>query len=165
MVRRASVVLIAASLLVALAGYGLSLRSGSSPAKAAQPSATWNSAMVWEPTLAGSGEALAGVINQIDASCSVDVDSVMTTNGADPQGSVYAFAISWTCPGDPAEMSGAGWNSALLWRPTLAESGDALAEILNEIDASCSVDVDSVVAASGAGPEGPVYAFAITWAC
>lgn len=166
MTRRHSAVLIAVCLLVGMATYGFTFRAGSSPAEAAQASeATWNSAMLWEPTLAGAGEALAGLVNQIDASCSVDVDSVMTTNGADPQGSVYAFAISWTCPATAEETSGSGWNSAMIWQPTLTEAGEALAALLNEIDASCSVDVDPVQAASGAGPEGPVYAFAVTWAC
>jgi hypothetical protein len=52
----------------------------------------------------------------------------------------------------------------MLWRPTLEEAGEALAEVINQIDASCSVDIDPVVAPERAS-EGPVYAFAVTWTC
>lgn len=64
-----------------------------------------------------------------------------------------------------AQEPPAVWNSAKIWQPTLGEAGDALAELVNQIDASCVVDVDPVQASGGAGPEGPVYAFAVTWAC
>jgi hypothetical protein len=56
------------------------------------------------------------------------------------------------------------WNNAMIWQPSLPEAGTALAELVNQIDATCSVDVDTVVAANGTGPEGPVYAFLVTWA-
>ena len=42
---------------------------------------------------------------------------------------------------------------------------NALSELVNQIDAACHVDVDNVVASGGQGPEGPVYAFLVTWAC
>jgi hypothetical protein len=53
----------------------------------------------------------------------------------------------------------------MIWRPTLEEAGLALAEWVNQIEASCNVDVDTVTAINGSGPEGDVYAFAVTWAC
>ena len=84
--------------LVVAAGYGLGRREGPASASAAQSaSATWNSTMIWRPTLVEAGEALAEVVNQIDASCSVDVDPVVATNGAAPEGPIYAFAVTWTC--------------------------------------------------------------------
>jgi plastocyanin len=64
-----------------------------------------------------------------------------------------------------AQEASGTWNSAMVWRATLPEAADGLAEVLNDIDASCSVDVDPVVASGGSAPEGPVYAFAITWSC
>jgi hypothetical protein len=67
-------------------------------------------------------------------------------------------------PAHVQAQSGA-WNSTMIWRPTLEEAGLALAEWVNQIDASCDVDVDNVTAINGAGPEGDVYAFAVTWAC
>ena len=130
-----------------------------------QTPTVWNSAMIWQPTLADAGLALAELVNQIDATCHVDVDPVVTTAGSGPEGAVYAFAVTWGCPAGAAEVPTSVWNSALIWQPTLADAGDALAAHLNEIDATCAVDVDTVVAANGTGPEGPVYAFLVTWAC
>jgi hypothetical protein len=130
-----------------------------------QDGPVWNSAMVWQPTLPDAGLALADLVNQIDATCHVDVDPVVTTAGSGPEGAVYAFAVTWGCPAGAAEVPTSVWNSALIWQPTLADAGDALAAHLNEIDATCAVDVDTIVAANGTGPEGPVYAFLVTWAC
>jgi hypothetical protein len=91
------VALALALLLAAAAGYGLGRREGPSPASAAQQeSATWHSTMLWRPSLVEAGEALAEVINEIDASCSVDVDPVVAPDGA-AEGPVYAFAVTWTC--------------------------------------------------------------------
>lgn len=161
MSRRMSLVLVFALALVAMAGFSLGHRESS-----AQPApATWNSAMIWQPTLGEAGDALSALVNQIDASCSVDVDTVTASGGAGPEGAVYAFAVTWACPTGATQPPTSTWNSAVIWRATLGEAGDALSELVNQIDASCSVDVDPVVASDGAGPEGPVYAFAITWAC
>lgn len=76
----------------------------------------------------------------------------------------------WIAPGaDPGAVVSAQdqqtWNSTMIWAPTLEEAGLSLAEFVNEIDANCSVDVDPVSATNGDGPEGPVYAFAVTWSC
>lgn len=130
-----------------------------------QTAMVWNSAMIWQPTLPDAGVALAELVNQIDATCNVDVDPVVATDGSGPEGAVYAFTVTWGCPTGAAEAPTNVWNSALIWQPTLADAGNALATHLNEIDATCSVDVDTVVAANGTGPEGPVYAFLVTWAC
>jgi hypothetical protein len=43
------------------------------------------------------------------------------------------------------------WNSAMVWRPSLSEAGDGLAQLLNEIDASCAVY--PVMAANVSGPD------------
>ncbi len=154
------------ALLVAAAAFGIGQRDGAAPAEAAQTtSAVWNSGMVWAPSLQETGDALAGLVNEINAACVVDVDPTVATNGAAVDGTVYALAVTWSCPPGTAQGSGGTWQSAMLWRPTLPETGDALAELVNQIDASCIVDVDRVVATNGAGPEGPVYAYAITWAC
>jgi hypothetical protein len=37
------------------------------------------------------------VLNEIDGSCLVDVDPVTTTSGTGPEGTVYAFIVSWSC--------------------------------------------------------------------
>lgn len=103
--------------------------------------------------LSRGGERPPGLTNQVNASCSLDVDPAVPTNGATPEGAVYAFAVTWVCPVNVSQVGVATWNSAMLWRPTLAESGDALAELTNQIDVSCTVDVNRVVAASGAGSE------------
>lgn len=68
-------------------------------------------------------------------------------------------------PVSAAQAEPATWYSTMMWRPTLEEAGIGLAEILNQIDARCIVDVDPVTATNGQGPEGPVYAFSITWSC
>ncbi len=154
------------ALVVVAAAFGLGQRDGAAPAEAAQTTAAvWNSSMVWAPSLQETGDALAGLVNQIDAACVVDVDPTVATNGAAVDGTVYAIAVTWACPPGSVQGSGETWQSAMLWRPTLPETGDALAELVNQIDAACIVDVDRVVATNGAGPEGPVYAYAVTWAC
>lgn len=79
-----------------------------------------------------------------------------------------AFALGRWSSDDRAVAAQQGpptWNSTMLWRPTLEEAGLGLAEIVNQIDASCTVDVDPVVTTNGTGPEGTVYAFAVTWVC
>lgn len=165
MSRRSVLTLIFAVTVAVVAGYGLGHQDRSGSVDAAQPAATWNSATLWFPSLAETGDGLAGLLNQIDGSCSVDADTVLPTNGATSEGTVYAVSVTWACPATDASASGATWNSSTLWYPTLAETGDALAELTNQIDASCVLDVDRLVAANGAGPEGPVYAFIVTWAC
>ena len=75
--------------LVATASYDLRSGQGAALVAAAKPEiATWNSAMVWRPSLLEAGEALTELVNQIDALCSVDVDAVVTTNGRGPEGPV-----------------------------------------------------------------------------
>ena len=136
------------------------------PAQALQQGApSWQSAMLWYPTLADAGIALADHVNQIDARCSASVQSIGATNGDGPEGAVYGFNVTWACPDDPAESPERVWQSAVLWYPTLAEAGSALADHVNQVDARCVVDVQSIVATKGDGPEGAVYAFAVTWAC
>lgn len=131
----------------------------------AQDGPVWNNATIWQPSLADAGVALADLVNQIDASCNLDVDPVVATAGSGPEGAVYAFTVTWGCPNGASETPENVWNSAVIWQPTLLDAGNALAEHLNQIDARCNVDVDTIVAANGVGPEGPVYAFAVTWAC
>lgn len=126
---------------------------------------TWMSNVLWYPSLDEAGVGIAEFVNQIDASCDVDVDPVTSTNGSGPDGTVYGFAVSWTCRAGVAPAGVDSWYSTMLWRPTIADTGIALTEVLNEIDGSCTVDVDPVNASNGAGPEGPVYAFVVTWAC
>lgn len=139
---------------------------GAAPVDAAQNGeAPWFSNVIWQPSLADSGAAIAEFVNQIDASCSVTVEPVLAANGVGPEGAVYAFAIYWTCPPGTPEVPEATWQSAMIWQPNLADAGIALAEHLNQIPASCRVNVDSIVPSSGSGPEGPVYAFLVTWAC
>lgn len=144
--------------LIAVAGFSIANRSS-----AQEPPAVWNSAMVWQPGLVESGDAIAELVNQIDAACNVDVDPVQASGGAGPEGAVYAFSVNWACPSGGAGVS--TWNSAMVWQPTLGEAGDAMSALVNQIDASCAVDVDPVQASGGTGPEGPVYAFVVTWAC
>jgi hypothetical protein len=92
------VVLALVLVLAVTAGYGLGRRENPAQVSAAQPApATWNSTMIWQPTLEDAGIALAELVNQIDASCSVDVDPVVPANGEGPEGPVYAFAVTWTC--------------------------------------------------------------------
>jgi plastocyanin len=163
---RLCVALAVALALVATAGYSLRSGQGAAQVAAAQPEiATWNSAMVWRPSLLEAGEALTELVNQIDALCSVDVDAVVATNGSGPEGPVYAFGVTWACPAGAGQPGAATWNSAMVWRPTLLEAGEALTAMINQIEAECSVDVDPVMVTNGPGPEGPVYAFAVTWAC
>src|SRR5688572_14708624 len=84
--------------LVASIAYALGRRAGSGSVVAAQQApSTWNSTMLWRPTLEEAGLSLAEIVNQIDASCSVDVDPVVPTDGSGPEGTVYAFAVTWVC--------------------------------------------------------------------
>jgi hypothetical protein len=84
--------------VVATLAYGIGHRDSAAPAVAAQEaSSTWNSTMVWRPTLEEAGIGLAEVVNRIDASCSVDVDPVVPTDGTGPEGTVCAFAVTWAC--------------------------------------------------------------------
>jgi hypothetical protein len=83
--------------IVAAAGYGFGLRDSPAGASAQEGSGTWNSTMVWRPTLEEAGIGLAEIVNQIDASCDVDVDPVLPTEDDAPEGPVYAFAITWRC--------------------------------------------------------------------
>lgn len=131
----------------------------------AQDEPIWFSNVLWYPSLEEAGLGLAEMANQIDAGCNVDVDPVESTNGAGVDGPVYGFAVNWNCQPGSAPFGVDTWYSTMLWRPTIADTGIALAEVLNEIDGSCTVDVDAVTASNGAGPEGPVYALAVTWAC
>jgi hypothetical protein len=83
---------------------------------------------------------------------------------------VAVAAFAWgresaPAPALAAQAGGGTWNSTMIWRPTLEEAGLALAEWVNQIDAACQVDVDNVTAINGSGPEGDVYAFAVTWSC
>lgn len=141
------------------------LAGGVSGAAARQESPTWLSAMIWAPTLDEAGSALAEHVNQIDAACTVNLESVQSTNGATADGATYAFLVTWTCPASNPSPTGATWQSALIWQPTLQDSALAMVDLLNQIDAGCRVDVTDLQSANGPGPEGPVYAFAVTWAC
>ena len=92
------IVVVALALALMAAGYGLGRQSAPSTAQAAQEGpATWNSTMIWRPTLEEAGLALAEWVNQIEASCNVDVDTVTAINGSGPEGDVYAFAVTWAC--------------------------------------------------------------------
>jgi hypothetical protein len=97
-----SVALLVALVFIVLAVVNLGQRSTS----AQLPPAVWNSAMVWQPTLEDAGFALSDLVNQIDASCTVDVDTAVASNGAGPEGPVYAFAITWACPAGVAAPGG-----------------------------------------------------------
>ncbi len=165
MSQRISFLVLALLVLSAVAAMSPAGGVGPSRAVAQDPANVWLSAMVWSPTLEESGLALADVVNQIDATCNVDVDSIGSTGGAGPDGAVYAFAINWNCPASASQQGLDSWYSTMLWRPTLSEAGQALAEIVNQIDGSCIVDVEPVASTNGAGPEGSVYAFAVTWGC
>ena len=147
-------------LLLSVSAVTLAPNAGS----AQQSGSTAQSAMLWYPSLAEAGDAIAGLVNQIDAGCAVDVDPVVSTNGAGPEGAVYAFAVTWGCA-DAASADGGTWLSSMLWYPNLTDAGDALAGLINQIDASCTIDTDRVASTNGAGPEGIVYAFAVTWSC
>jgi plastocyanin len=166
MSKRMPLVIVVALAIVTMSVFTTS--QGLAPVQAVQAQQTeqpWFSTTLWRPTLVETGEALAEIVNQIDATCLVSVDPAVATNGAASEGSVYAFTITWTCPFGAPEQPEVTWLSSMVWRPTLEEAGIAIAEVVNQIDASCTVDVVPAAAASGAAPEGPVYAFAITWAC
>ncbi len=143
----------------------IALGGGVSNAAAQEASPAWLSAVVWAPSLQEAGVSLAEHLNQIDAACNVDIDVVQTTNGAAPEGAVYAFLVTWSCPESNPNPSGSTWQSTLIWRPTLEAAGLSLAEHLNGTDAGCRVDVDDIQSTNGIGPEGPVYAFVVAWAC
>lgn len=147
--------------LVCLLGLG----GGLSSAAAQDAPPTWLSAVIWAPSLQEAGASLSTHLNQIDAACAVDVDVVQSTNGAGAEGAVYAFLVTWSCPASNSNPAGATWQSAIVWQPTLEASAAALADQLNQTDASCRVAVNDIQSTNGAGPEGPVYAFAVVWAC
>jgi hypothetical protein len=158
----ASVTLRVVFCLVCLLGLGGVMSSAA--AQDAPPS--WLSTVIWAPSLQEAGDSLSEHLNQIDAACTVNVDVVQTTNGAGPEGAVYAFLVTWSCPMNPNPgSSGLAWQSAIVWQPTLEASAAALADQLNQTDASCRVLVEDIQSTNGAGPEGPVYAFLIAWAC
>ncbi|MEZ4500769.1 MAG: hypothetical protein R2839_12030 [Thermomicrobiales bacterium] len=96
----------------------------------------WFSQVLWYPSLEEAGIGLAELVNQIDAACEVDVDPVASTNGGGAT-AVYGFAVAWTCLPGGAPFGAGTWNSTTLWRPTIADTGLAMTEILNEIDGSC----------------------------
>lgn len=148
--------------LLALTAISL---SATLPTNAQNAGPAWQSTIIWAPSLAEAGQALAAHVNQINVSCNVDVDPVVSTNGAGPEGAVYAFVVAWSCPASNTSPSDATWQSAMIWDPTLAGAAAALSAHLNQTDATCRVDVDNVTSTNGAGPEGIVYAFLVTWAC
>lgn len=143
----------------------IGIASGVPGASAQDAQPTWMSAIIWGPSLQEAGSALSAHVNQIDATCNVDVDVIQSTNGAATEGAVYAFLVAWSCPESNPSANGLTWQSAVIWQPTLEASAAALAEHLNQTDATCRVDVDDIQSTNGAGPEGPVYAFLVTWAC
>ncbi|MGD9712500.1 MAG: hypothetical protein AB7V46_10590 [Thermomicrobiales bacterium] len=132
---------------------------------AQEPPPTWFSNVLWYPSLEEAGLGIAELLNQIDAACAVDVDPVRSSNGAGADGPVYGFTVAWSCQPGVAAAGIDSWYSTMLWRPTIADTGLALSEVLNEIDGSCTVDADPVLASNGSGPEAPVYAFVVSWAC
>ncbi len=99
--RTSMVTMLIVALLLSLAfagGYGIGRLDGPGPVEAAQDgSGTWNSTMIWRPTLEETGLALAEWVNEIDASCNVDVDNITAINGNGPEGDVYAVAVTWAC--------------------------------------------------------------------
>ena len=157
----ASVTLRVVFSLVILLGLGGEMAS----IAAQDTSPIWQSAVIWAPSLPEAGDALAEYLNQIDAACTVDVDVIQSTNGAGPEGAVYAFLVAWTCPASNPNPAGLTWQSTIIWAPNLTDAGTGLAEHLNQMDATCRVDVDSIQSTNGSGPEGPVYAFVVAWAC
>ena len=94
---RVLLALVVAFAIVAAAGFGLGRLDGSGSAVAQEPAQTWNSTMVWRPTLEEAGIGLAEIVNQIDARCVVDVDPVQATTPDTPEGTVYAFSVTWAC--------------------------------------------------------------------
>lgn len=147
--------------LVCLAAVG----GGVSSAAAQETPPSWFSAIIWAPSLQEAGVSLSEHLNQIDAACNIDVDVIQATSGSGPEGAVYAFLVAWSCPASNPSPAGLTWQSAIIWQPTLQEAGAALADHLNQTDATCRVDVDNIQSTNGAGPEGPVYAFVVAWAC
>lgn len=141
------------------------LGGGVSIAAAQDAPPSWLSTVIWAPSLPDAGAALAEHLNQVDAACGVDIDVIQSTNGAGPEGAVYAFLVVWSCPESNPNPAGATWQSTIIWQPTLPDAGAALAQHLNQIDPGCRVDVDTIQSTNGVGPEGPVYAFSVAWAC
>lgn len=146
---------------VCIAALGGALRG----AAAQEAPASWLSTIIWAPSLSETGEALSSHLNQIDAACNVDIDVVQAANGAGPEGAVYALLVTWSCPATNPNPAGSTWQSTVIWEPTLEGSATALANHLNQTDATCRVDVDDIQATNGTGPEGPAYAFVVAWAC
>ena len=107
---------------------------------------------------------LSETLNQIDGSCSVDVDAVTASNGAGPEGPVYAYVVTWACRSGAPAASGP-WLSNMVWQPTFADAGIALAELLNQIEATCTVDVDDAISTNGVTADGPLVGFAVSWSC
>lgn len=134
-------------------------------AAAQEASPSWHSTIIWAPSLEEAGASLSEHLNQIDAACNVDVDVVQSTNGSGLEGAVYAFLVSWSCSASNPSPTGSTWQSAVIWHPTLEASAAALADHLNQTDATCRVDINDVQSTNGAGPEGAVYAFVVAWAC
>jgi hypothetical protein len=109
MARQVRLALVVALLVAGAAGYGLGHWRGSTPVDAAQDGppqdgppqdgapSVWLSSIIWRPTLADAALGLAEFVNEIDSSCDVDVDPVTTTSGEGPEGTVYAFLVTWRC--------------------------------------------------------------------
>lgn len=114
--------LVVALAVITMAGCGLGHHAPVSAAQ--QPPATWLSTVIWQPTLADAGIALAEFVNQIDASCSVDVDSVVATSGSGPEGPVYAFAVTWACLGSSAATISMTAQAAVVVRDTAFEPAE-----------------------------------------
>ncbi len=141
------------------------LSGGVHGSSAQEAPASWLSAIIWAPSLPEAGDALSAHLNQIDAACTVDVDVIQAANGSGPEGAVYAFLVTWSCAASNPSPAGLTWQSTVIWEPTLEGAATALANHLNQTDATCRVDVNDIQSTNGAGPEGPVYAFAVAWAC
>ena len=90
------VVAMTALLLAGVFGFALG-RLDAPDTVSAQDGGIWMSQTVWRGNLADAAIAVTEVLNEIDGACLVDVDPVTTTAGTGPEGTVYAFVISWTC--------------------------------------------------------------------
>lgn len=88
--------LLVIAFVAGIAGYGLG-RVDSPSAVSAQDAGVWMSQTVWRGNLADAAIAVTEVVNEIDGRCLVDVDPISTTSGVGPEGTVYAFIITWSC--------------------------------------------------------------------
>jgi hypothetical protein len=88
--------LIVVAFVAGIAGYGLG-RVDAPTAVSAQDGGVWMSQTVWRGNLADAAIAVTEVLNEIDGACLVDVDPITTTSGNGPEGTVYAFIVSWSC--------------------------------------------------------------------